>query len=96
MLVPVRSITKKSTGDVFEYGPSTNEPGPCCVELSKQLKGIQRGVIPDIFHWLKPVTDPSVGEKSINGTWLAEEKQDAHLKTIRVRADSLNSTMIKT
>ncbi|QKX62935.1 uncharacterized protein TRUGW13939_10103 [Talaromyces rugulosus] len=97
MLVPVRSITKKSNGDVFEYGPSTNEPGPCCVELSKQLKGIQRGVIPDIFHWLKPVTDPSIGEKSINGTWLAEEKQDAHLKTIGVRADSsLNSTMIKT
>jgi hypothetical protein len=67
------------------------------VELTKQLKGIQRGVIPDIFRWLKPVTDPSVGEKSTNETRLAEEKQDADLKTIGVRADSsLNSTMIKT
>lgn len=95
MLVPVRSITRKSTGDVFEYGPSASEPGPCCVELSKQLKGIQRGVIPDIFGWLKPVTDPSGAETYTNGTRLTEEKQDPRLKAIGVRADSVNSTMIK-
>ncbi|KAH8693933.1 branched-chain amino acid aminotransferase [Talaromyces proteolyticus] len=67
MLAPIRSITRQSTGDIFEYGVSDREPGPACVELTSQLKGIQKGVIPDILRWLRPVTEVEEKQKS-NGT----------------------------
>lgn len=66
MLVPIRSITRKSTGDVFEFGPSATEPGPSCIELSKKLKGIQRGVVEDTFGWLRPVSNPDPVESVAN------------------------------
>jgi len=74
MVVPIRSITRKSTGDVFEYGSASEAagPGPCCVELSKHLKGIQKGVVPDHFGWLKPVTNPD----AVAVAETVEEKQD--------------------
>ncbi|RHZ73807.1 hypothetical protein CDV55_101796 [Aspergillus turcosus] len=46
-LVPIRSITRPSTGDKFVFG-STN---PCCAELSKMLSDYQRGMTEDVFGW---------------------------------------------
>lgn len=50
-LVPVRSITRKSTGDKFSYGAAENGPGPCTKILSMKLDGIMRGKLPDQFGW---------------------------------------------
>ncbi|KAL1979920.1 hypothetical protein VTN96DRAFT_4986 [Rasamsonia emersonii] len=55
MVVPVRSITRRSTGNVFEYG---SEPGPCCARLSKSLKAIQKGIEPDPYGWVQRVPRP--------------------------------------
>ena len=42
-LVPRRSITRKSTNDMFSYNGGSDEPGPCCAKLLSILKGIQQG-----------------------------------------------------
>lgn len=40
-LVPIKSITRESTHDVFSYtGSFDNKPGPCCAKLLSLLKGI--------------------------------------------------------
>lgn len=49
-LVPVRRITMRSKGDKFEYaGKDDNKPGPVCLQLLENLKGIQQGKIKDPF-----------------------------------------------
>lgn len=51
-LVPVKSITMHSKGDKFEYaGKDDGEPGPICLKLLENLKGIQQGKIKDRFGW---------------------------------------------
>lgn len=58
-LVPIRSITMKSTGDKFVYQNDSEEPGPVIVKLLETLKGTQQGKIKDQFGWLYEVSDPS-------------------------------------
>ena len=49
-LVPVKRITMRSKGDKFKYaGKDDNKPGPICLQLLENLKGIQQGKIKDRF-----------------------------------------------
>lgn len=57
MLVPIKSITRKSTGDVIEYNSGSAEPGPNCAKLLDILKGVQMGKIEDKFGWCTNVTE---------------------------------------
>ena len=59
-LVPIRSITMKSKGDTFKYGPGGEEPGPICLKLLTTLKGIQQGKIEDKFGWCVEVPKPDL------------------------------------
>jgi len=56
-LVPIKSITMKSTNDTFKYNGGGDEPGPICVKLLQTLQGIQRGKIEDTFGWNEAVKD---------------------------------------
>ena len=56
-LVPIKSITMRSKGDVFEYQGGGDEPGPVCVKLLTTLKGIQQGKVEDKFGWLEYVEE---------------------------------------
>ncbi|KAL8924878.1 MAG: hypothetical protein Q9208_003761 [Pyrenodesmia sp. 3 TL-2023] len=57
-LVPIKSITRKSTHDVFSYtGSFDDKPGPCCAMLLSLLKGIQQGRMEDRFGWCRKVTE---------------------------------------
>ena len=56
-LVPIKSITRKSTDDVFSFNGDSDEPGPCCAKLLSILKGIQQGKLEDRFHWCRKVTE---------------------------------------
>ena len=72
-LVPIKSITMRSTGDKFTYQGGSDVPGPVCVKLLSTLKGIQQGKIEDKFGWLDKVEEAreglySVREKGIDGT----------------------------
>ncbi|THW41671.1 branched-chain amino acid aminotransferase [Aureobasidium pullulans] len=49
-LVPIKSITMKSRDDTFTYLDS-DEPGPTCLKLLDNLKGIQTGRYEDKFGW---------------------------------------------
>jgi len=57
MLVPIKSITRKSTGDVFTYNGGSSEPGPCCAKLLADLKAVQMGAAEDKFGWCTEVTE---------------------------------------
>lgn len=50
-LLPIKSITRKSTSDQFVYRDGSPEAGPCCLKLSKLLKDIQKGRAEDTFGW---------------------------------------------
>lgn len=58
-LVPIRSITRRSTGDKFEYecGESSGG-GDVCVKLLKTLKGIQLGRVEESLGWNHVVRQP--------------------------------------
>ncbi|RYC61750.1 hypothetical protein CHU98_g4458 [Xylaria longipes] len=59
-LVSIKSITRKSTGDVFSYNNQTDERGPCCAKLLSILKDIQQGSVEDCFGWCTKVDEVSV------------------------------------
>lgn len=59
-LVPIKSITMKSCNDTFTYLDS-DEPGPACLKLLDQLKGIQTGRYEDKFGWNVKVEEGSKG-----------------------------------
>lgn len=48
--MPIKSITMKSRNDTFNY-LSSDEPGPVCLKLLDNLKGIQTGRLEDKFGW---------------------------------------------
>ena len=54
-LVPIKSITMRSTNDKFVYRDGSDEVGPVCSRLLTTLKGIQQGKIKDTFGWLDTV-----------------------------------------
>ncbi|KAK9853429.1 hypothetical protein MYU51_006527 [Penicillium brevicompactum] len=61
-LVPVGSITMRSTGDKFEYSRgSQNQGGEVCVKLLQTLRGIQSGDVEDSFGWNYEVQAPPKG-----------------------------------
>jgi len=65
-LVPIRSITMRSTNDkiVFLEG---EEPGPICLRLLKTLQGMQRGEVEDVFGWCERVEEPrGYGKVEVN------------------------------
>jgi branched-chain amino acid aminotransferase len=64
-MVPIKSITKKSTSDKFVYQNSSTEPGPCTKTLGNLLDDIYKGKIEDKFGWLVKVEEPNV---KTNGT----------------------------
>jgi branched-chain amino acid aminotransferase len=57
-LVPIKSITMKSRNETFTYLHS-DEPGPMCLELLNNLKGIQTGRLEDKFGWNVKVEEVS-------------------------------------
>ncbi|KPI45747.1 putative branched-chain-amino-acid aminotransferase TOXF [Cyphellophora attinorum] len=74
-LVPIKSITMKSTGDKFEYPVNeAGDPGKVCEELLRTLKGMQMGKVGDKFKWCHTVTEAPEGfggeqnGKVMNGT----------------------------
>ena len=50
-LVPVRSITRRSTRQKFSFGAAQTAPGPLCEALSKKLDAVMRGQATDSFNW---------------------------------------------
>ncbi|KAI9756491.1 MAG: hypothetical protein M4579_003830 [Chaenotheca gracillima] len=62
-LVPIKSITMKSSSTKIQYPPSgaSDEPGPACIKLLTTLKGIQTGKITDTFNWCEAVSEPKAG-----------------------------------
>ncbi|KAI1173353.1 aminotransferase [Nemania sp. FL0916] len=56
-LVPMKSISRKSTGDVFTYNDESDEIGPCCAKLLAVLKAIQQGTAEDRFRWCLKVVE---------------------------------------
>lgn len=55
-LVPIKSITMKSTNMKIDY--CGDEPGEGVLSLLKTLKGVQTGKMPDTFGWLVEVVEP--------------------------------------
>ncbi|KAH8147359.1 uncharacterized protein LAJ45_08515 [Morchella importuna] len=55
-LVPIKSITMKSTNMKIDY--CGDEPGEGVLALLKTLKGVQTGNLPDTFGWLEKVVEP--------------------------------------
>ncbi|RFU28587.1 hypothetical protein B7463_g7745, partial [Scytalidium lignicola] len=66
VLVPIRSIERKSTSDKFVFQGGSSEPGPCYSRLYTTLKDIQRGIIPDSFGWGEIVQDPKHDRQVVN------------------------------
>ena len=56
-LVPIKSITRRSTNDMLSFNDGSDEPGPCCARLLSIRKGIQQGKIEDRFGWCTKVTE---------------------------------------
>lgn len=53
-LLPIKSITRKSTKDKFLYG---NETGACTLELGKNLKDIMKSNVLNEWEWLARVEE---------------------------------------
>ncbi len=53
-ILPIKSITRKSTGDKFSYG---DEPGDCTLQIGSMLKGLMLGTEKDTFNWLSRVEE---------------------------------------
>ena len=75
-LLPIKSITRKSTSDKFIYQNGADQPGPCTLKLAETIKGIQKGKIEDTFGWCAVVEETTLGDKKldeqINGEASAE------------------------
>jgi len=67
-LVPIKSITRRSKNDRFEYQGGGDEPGPAVVKLLTQLQGIQRGKVNDTFGWTESVRQYKPDEYEVDGT----------------------------
>ena len=49
--MPVRSITRRSTQQKFNFAAAETAPGPLCQALSKKLDAVMRGQAVDSFNW---------------------------------------------
>ncbi|KYK57392.1 hypothetical protein DCS_04401 [Drechmeria coniospora] len=59
-IVSIKSITRKSTSDRFEYRESTLAAGSCAKRLSDKLRSIYHGTGKDEFGWLSKVEKPAM------------------------------------
>ena len=57
-LVPIKSIDLKSTDQRFEYRGMDGQVGPLVTKLLTNLRGVQKGELPDPFGWRHAVPDP--------------------------------------
>jgi branched-chain amino acid aminotransferase len=55
-VLPIKSITRKSTSDKFVYGDGSSEPGPVALRLGKTIEAIQKGKVEDQFGWIVKAT----------------------------------------
>ena len=61
-LVAIRSISRLSRGDKFEYRcGDQGQGGEICVKLLQALRGIQNGSVADSFGWTSEVHAPPRG-----------------------------------
>ncbi|DAA73596.1 TPA_exp: Uncharacterized protein A8136_4625 [Trichophyton benhamiae CBS 112371] len=60
MILPVKSITRRSTGNTFEF--AVNGPGEGCKKLSKALLDVQKGIVKSDLGWLWQVSPVSNAE----------------------------------
>ncbi|RDW70691.1 branched-chain amino acid aminotransferase [Aspergillus mulundensis] len=76
-LVPIRSITRRSTGDKFKFecGGEGAGGGEVCVKLLTTLKGIQLGKIEENLGWNRVVKAPPAEWVSAAG-----EKEEAGIE----------------
>ncbi|KAJ4536985.1 putative secondary metabolism biosynthetic enzyme [Exophiala dermatitidis] len=51
LLLPIGSITRKSTGEKFVYGQGNKNAGPCCHALREAIDNIMRGKAEDTKSW---------------------------------------------
>jgi branched-chain amino acid aminotransferase len=58
VVVPIKSITRRSTSDRFTYLENCVEDGSCFARLFNALTGIQRGTSPDPFGWCTIIEAP--------------------------------------
>lgn len=62
-LLPIRSITRHSTSDKFDYGEESEKVDSAFAILSKALSDVQHGVVQDDYGWTHSVsaTKPTNG-----------------------------------
>ncbi|KAJ6123455.1 hypothetical protein N7512_005920 [Penicillium capsulatum] len=61
-LVAIRSVSRRSRGDKFEYRCGDHgKGGEICVKLLQALRGIQNGAEPDTLGWTSEVHAPPAG-----------------------------------
>jgi branched-chain amino acid aminotransferase len=64
-LVPIKSITRRSRFEKFEYiAEDSEEPGPVLTKLLTTLKGIQLGKIEGPSEWCIPVKEVDIKKYS--------------------------------
>ncbi|EED13060.1 branched-chain amino acid aminotransferase, putative [Talaromyces stipitatus ATCC 10500] len=56
-VMPIKSITMKSTADKFVYGNGSSEPGPIASKLGRTIEAMQKGRIKDNFGWITRLAD---------------------------------------
>lgn len=81
-LVPVRSITRKLTQDIFTYIERGAGPGPCCVALTASLNNIMRGNAPDLYGWCLDAASSSLAESGTESETGGEEEFERPAKQI--------------
>jgi branched-chain amino acid aminotransferase len=64
MLVPIRSITRKSTNETFKY--SSDGPGDGCTTLLQALLDAQKGRAKSNEEWLWQVSPVTEGAEDSN------------------------------
>lgn len=88
-LLPIKSITRKSTSDKFIYQNGADQPGPCTLKLSEMIKGIQKGKIEDTFGWCVKVEETKLSvDVQVNGDERVEEpKLDVAVVDVNAQVD---------
>lgn len=66
-VIPIRSITRKSRGDKFDYLEGNKDrPGPCATMLARALGDFQKGNVDDEFGWLVGAEMPEAPSRHRN------------------------------
>lgn len=88
-LLPIKSITRKSTSDKFIYQNGADQPGPCTLKLSETIKGIQKGKIEDTFGWCVKVEETKLPvDVQVNGDEsIKEPKLDVAMVDVDAKVD---------